>query len=322
MFILDGNIQIGNYRFRVLHNVEFTKSVDDLVDTATIKLPKRFKVKQNNALLYTEQAIKVGDPVGITVGYEGKYSGTEFIGYVTKIKPKYPVEILVEDSMWLLRRKNINKIWNSGVTIKDLLREVISGTGLQLADNIPDMLLDKFLIKNANGTQVLQKLKQDFGFSIYINDENQLYCGLQQGTNVAQEAAYDLNYNIVENNLEYRTADERKIKVKYTYIDQENQKKSVEVGDADGELRTYHTSVVSDETTLNEMANAEIKKLKYDGYDGTIKSFLLPFATRGMKAKLIDAEYPEHNGDYFIKKTKVSFGTGGARRTVTMGARL
>ncbi len=322
MFVLEGNIQIGDYIFRVIHDVEYTKSVDELVDTATIKLPKKFKVKQNDALLFTEQAIKIGAPVSITIGYERKYSATEFVGFVAKIKPKYPVEIVVEDAMWLLRRKNINKIWNTGVSLKDLLREIVKGTELALADNIPEMELDKFLIKNANGTQVLQKLKQDFGLSIFINDQNQLYCGLQQGTNIAQEVAFDLNYNIVENNLEYRKAEERKIKVRYAYIDQENKRKNVEVGDADGELRTYHTSVVSNEATSKEMATAEIEKLKYDGYDGTIKAFLMPFATRGMKAIISDTEYPEQNGNYFIKKVRVSFGQNGARRTVTLGMKL
>ncbi|UDQ54989.1 hypothetical protein LJF28_04805 [Chryseobacterium indologenes] len=73
----------------------------------------------------------------------------------------------------------------------------------------------------------------------------------------------------------------KKIKVKYTYIDKKNQRKSYEFGDKDGELRTYHTSVVSDEKKLEEMAKAEIKKLKYDGFEGDVTSFLIPYVTRG-----------------------------------------
>jgi hypothetical protein len=41
-----------------------------------------------------------------------------------------------------------------------------------------------------------------------------------------------------------------------------------------------------------------------------------------MKAKFIDSEHPNREGNYFIKKVVTSFGTGGARRKVTIGNRL
>ena len=124
------------------------------------------------------------------------------------------------------------------------------------------------------------------------------------------------------NDLEYRTKDERKLKIRYTYIDKNNKKKTVEEGDPDGELRTFHTSVVSDEAKLRAMARAEMEKLKYDGFDGSITSFLVPFATRGMQAHIIDKELKEIDERYFIKKVETTFGRNGARRQITIGARL
>lgn len=321
MFILESKVEIGSYIFNQVNEIEITKSVEELSDTAVIKLPTRFKVRQNGEQKFTEDAIKVGDKVTITLGYEGKYSGVEFTGFVKKISPKIPLEIHCEDALWVLRRKNITRSWEK-TTMKEILTEVVKGTPVQLADNIPSVNLDKWIIKNANGAQVLESLKKDLLMTAFINDEGKLYCGLQQLTNVGQTVVYDLNYNLVENNLEFKSKEERKIKIKYTYIDKENKRKSIEVGDADGEQRTYHTSVISDTKKLEEMANAEIEKLKYDGFEGDVTSFLIPYATRGMKAKLLDNEHPNREGNYFIKKVVTTFGTGGARRKITIGNKL
>lgn len=314
LFVLESLIKIASFSFNTITSVEITKSVDELTDTAIITLPAKFKVKQNGVLKETDEAIKIGDPVTITLGYERYYSGVEFRGYVSKVNPKIPIEIHCEDATWLLKRKNINKAWNNPVQLKEILQEVISGTSVKLADNIPDMQIDKFIVQNANANQVLQTLKTDYGLSIYLNDEGDLYCGLQQLNNVHNEVAYDLNYNLVENNLEYKTEDSRRIKVRYTYIDKENKKKTIEVGDADGELRTFHTSVVSDESKLTEMAKAELAKLKYEGFSGNVKSFLIPYATRGMTAKLINKLKPKQEGKYYINKVVTTFSDQGARR--------
>lgn len=322
MFILEANIQIGNYSFKSVHEVEITKSVDELGDTAVIKLPTKFKVKKSNEEKFTEEALKVGDPVTITLGYEGKYSGEEFKGFVKKISPKIPLEIHCEDAIWLLRRKNINKSWSKNTTLKEVLQEVVKDTEVQLAETTTDAELNKWIIKNANGAQVLQKIKQELLLSVFINDEGKLYVGLQQGTNIDEVAKYDLNYNLVENNLEFRTKDERLVKIRYIYKDAENKEDVVEVGDQDGENHDYYTSIIKSRSKREELAKEEIEKLKYDGYDGDLVSFLVPYATRGMKAEVMDVEHANRDGSYFIKKVVTKFGTSGARRTVTLGGKL
>lgn len=321
MFVLEAHFQIGAYSFRSISQVTITKSVDELADTCTIELPARFVIKQNGKELYTEQAIKAGDEVTVTLGYEGVYSGVEFKGFVKRVKTGVPVVVECEDAMYLLRRKNITKAWEK-TTLKEVLQEVVKDTPIGLADGIEEILLEKWIIKNANGTQVLKKLQDEFRLTIFMNDEGKLYAGLQQLTNIGEVAVYDLNYNIISNDLEYRTKEERKIKVRYTYIDAKNKRKTIEVGDPEGEVRTFHTSVVSDKKKLEEMAKAEIEKMKYDGFDGSITSFLVPFATRGMKARLIDKDLKDIDEDYFIKKVETTFGTGGARRKVEIGTRL
>ena len=214
--------------------------------------------------------------------------------------------------MWVLRRKNITHAYNNGTTLKEVLKKVVEGTDVELSDKIPSMKIDKLVIRMANGAQVLQKLKDDFALSIYLDNEGKLYAGLEQMNNIGKQVIYDLNYNLVENNLEYKSADQKKLKIKYTYIDNKNRKKSIEVGDKDGELRTFHTSVISDEKKLEEMAQAELKKLKYDGFEGSVKSFLIPYAEHGIAAVIQDSEHPAREGKYFIKKVVTTYGSSGA----------
>lgn len=321
MYILKAKIEIGNYIFNSVTEVEITKSVEELIDTAIIKMPLKFKVKDNNEQKFTEEVIKAGDPVNITLAYEGKYEGVEFEGFVARIKPKIPLEIHCEDAMYLLRRKNISRSFEK-TTMKEILEEVVKDTPIKLSKRIPSVALEKYIIKDANGTQVLQGLKDNLAMTVFLEDDGSLYCGLQQLTNIGQRVIYDLNYNLVENNLEFKTSDDKKIKVKYTYIDKENKRKSYEFGDPDGELRTYHTSIVSDEKKLEEMAKTEIKKLKYDGFEGDVTSFLIPYVTRGMGAEVRDSEHKNREGNYFIKAVVTTFGTGGARRKATFGNKI
>lgn len=321
MFILSAKVTIGDYVFLSINDVEITKSVEELADLCVIKLPTRFKVRQNEQVKFTEEAIKVGDKVTVVLGYEERYQGTEFVGYVSKVKPTIPMEIHCEDAIWLLRRKNITKAFGQ-TTIKNVLQELVTGTDLLLSAKIPDIPVEKFIIQNANAAQVLQKLKENYSLTAFIDDDGKLYCGLQQATNIGQIASYDLNYNLVSNDLEFKTENDKQLKIRYTYVDSKNKKKNVEVGDPDGELRTFHTSTISDEKILKEMATAELTKLKYDGFEGTVTSFLMPYATRGMAADIIDKEHPNRDGKYFIKKVETSFGMSGARRKVTIGNKL
>ena len=302
--------------------MEIIKSIEELSDTATIKMPSKFIVRQNGEEKLVENALKVGDKVSIKLGYEEKYEGVEFTGFVVSIGSKIPLEIKCEDAMWLLRRKNITHAFNDKTPLKTILQKVVENTEIELSDKIPDVEGEKFIIRNANGTQVLQKLKEHLALSIYLDSEGKLYAGLEQLNNLHKEAIYDLNYNLVENNLEYKTAEQKRLRIKYTYMDSKNKKKSVEVGDKDGELRTFHTSIISDEKKMEEMAHAEMQKLKYDGFEGSVKSFLIPFSTNGMTAVIKDKEHPNREGKYFIKKVVTSFGSNGARREISISNKL
>lgn len=223
--------------------------------------------------------------------------------------------------MWKIRRKNINKAFGK-TTLKEILTEIVKDTGIELSSKIPEIKVEKWICQNVTGAKALQDIKENLMLTVFIDDEGKLYAGLQQLDNVGKAVVYDLNYNLVENNLEYKRADEKRLRVRYTYIDKQNKKKTVEVGDEDGEIRTFHTSVVSDEAKMREAAENELKKLKYDGFEGSVKSFLIPYATRGMSAVIRDDEHKNREGKYFIKKVSTTFSTSGARRDISISNKL
>ena len=92
MFELDVKITIGNYIFTHVNDVRIESSRKSLLDTAVIKLPRKYK---NNIIT---SVVKEGDTVSIQLGYNGKLS-TEFAGKVLKIGCNTPVEIQCEDNM-------------------------------------------------------------------------------------------------------------------------------------------------------------------------------------------------------------------------------
>lgn len=321
MFVLTGQFEIGNFKFNTINEVEITHSVDDIADTAIIKMPTKFLIKNNGQLKYTEEVIKKGDPVSITLAYKGKYEKQEFTGYVDRIKTSTPMELHCLDATWLLKRKEC-LFSKTNTTLKEVLQSIVSGTPIKLAKNIPEINLDKFILKNVNGMQALQGIKEQMAMSIYLNNDGELYCGLQQLNNINQVVEYDLNYNLVENNLEFRTADDKKIKVLYEATTKDNKKLKVELGDDGGEKITVKTKTITDLPTLERMAKAHLQRAKYDGYDGDLTSFLLPYANPGMAAKITDSQHPNRQGKYFIKKVVTTFGTGGARRKVSISNKL
>jgi len=323
MYTLSAKIEIGNFVFDSVNDVEITKSVEELSDTAVIKVPTKFKIKDNNEEKYIEEVIKVEDSVKIILAYDGKYEGVEFVGYVSKINPKTPiVEIHCEDAMWLLRRKSVKGNWGK-TTLKTILETIVSGTKIQLSTKIPNYEITKYTIKNKNGAQALQELKSNVSLSVFIDDDYSLYCGLEQATNIGERVIYDLNYNLVENNLQFISNEDKKIKIVRTWIDKKtNKRKTYTTGDKDGEENTMNIDGVVSEAVIKEMAEKAFKDAKNGAFTGDLTSFLIPFATRGMAAEIIDTEHKNREGNYFIKKVVTTFGTSGARRKVTLGNKL
>lgn len=92
----------------------------------------------------------------------------------------------------------------------------------------------------------------------------------------------------------------------------------VEVGDPDGESRTLNYYGIKSKAELKKLAETDMLKFKYDGYEGSFKGFGIPFVQYGDKVQLTSTDYPERDGHYLAEGVTVSFGPDGYERTVKL----
>lgn len=325
MFVLNCKIEIGNYTFYQVNEVKVVKSVDLLSDTAEISLPMTalFGNKQSGfERRQLEQELKAGDPVKITLGYKDVFEQVEFQGFVRWIKPNVPtVTIECEDVIYKIRQKQITKNFGK-TTLEEVLKFITADTDLQLAGDIPEVNFDQFLLKNVNGAQALEKIKENYGLFVFVDDSGKLFAGLRQTKNIGETVVYDIYKNVVEHDLKFRRAEDVRINLKMIGVRPDNTQIEVIVGDTTGEQRTVYKYNVTDKSTLEKLGEAELSELKYDGYEGDVTGFLVPYATRGMNATIMDKNYPERTGSYFVPKVTTTFGTGGARRKVELATKV
>lgn len=325
-FTLQCSITVGNYRFKQVNEVRIEKSWRSLGNTATIKLPRHVSTPdlQTRTL---EEFIKVGDKVSITLFYLGKPEHVEFEGYVRRIKPNIPFELECEDEVYLLRKVNINKNWNK-IDLKGIISYVLAEVKksfpqvtITQSKDIPSVDFKQFPIENANAAQVIEKLKKEYGLTGFFRN-SELFVGLAYQNNYGT-VKYSFAWNVIENDLVYRDANDIQLKVEMIGITKDNKRVPVTVGDADGEHHTFFEYDVTDKEQLKVIAQEKIQKLKYSGFEGTLNTFLIPYAEPLMTAELRDPQYDEkRSSKYVIDSVVTEFGTNGARRDVELGIKV
>ncbi len=325
MFVLKSNIQIGKYQFTQVNEVKIKKSVDSISDTAIIKLPISAVLQNNNEGFERrnlETVIRAGDKVSITLAYEGVLEVQEFTGFVAFVKPNNPLLVIeCEDAVYNIRKKRINKNFGK-TTLREVLNYIVEGLGIALSGDLPKVEFDKFLLKDVNGARALEKLKDEYGLNIFLDNNGDLFAGLRQTVGTGDKVYYDLNQNVIQHKLTYRYAEDIRLRVKVVGIQKDNTKVEVILGDLDGEQRTLFRYNIKDKARLKAIGEAELSDLKFTGYDGNITSFFAPYATRGMTAVLRDQLFPDRVGAYFIIAVTVIFGVNGARRIIELGTKV
>ena len=310
--------------FDAFHSVHIELDIFKINQSCKIQIPisarLEYKDKRVGESVQTASQFARGDKISVWLGYNNDMR-LEFEGFIYRLNYKTPLEIECEGYEFQLRRPCETKTWKS-TTMKTVLQYLISGTDIVLSDHIPDISFTKFIIPaNMTKLEALQLIKEKYGVTVFFMGKT-LYSGLayviDRGT-----VKYKLGYNTINaDDLKYRNADDVNLKIKAIWIKPDNTKVEAEVGDKEGSLRTLFFYDVSSTAELKKLATEEIKKYKYSGYEGKIKTFLQPFAQPGMKANMTDPKYDERGGIYYITKTTVDADKGGGRRVVEISVKL
>ena len=166
MYVLCSNITIGGKRFAGVHEVKIKRSIHLIGATASVKVPVTAVLRQEGAppaYVETAQAIKVGDPVDIRLGYDGQYK-TEFRGYVKQLNLQTPLEIICEDEFYTTRRRNVT------LQGKTTLAAVLKACGLTVG-YATTLTLGAFPVDNKPAAWVLGKLQTEYGLAIWFDLE-------------------------------------------------------------------------------------------------------------------------------------------------------
>lgn len=322
MYVPGLNIIINQDTFRRVHEVTIEKSMKTIGAKATIKIPATGRLERQGEFITEVETAKRfdrGDAVLIEAGYDG-VRRLEFQGYVSRVKPGTPVEIECEDAMFLLRRRNLQQSWRS-VTLAALLDYILRDTGITVNNDAPRITFAPFYLKNVSAATALQKLKEEYGLTMYFRSITELYVGVA-ADNDQTEVKYRFGENVIDNDLTWRDENDVRLKIKAVHIRQNNTRVEKEVGDADGELRTLFFYNLPNGSDLERTALEEMKKYKFSGYEGKLNTFLLPNAQPGNVAVLDDRQFAERSGKYIIDKVTTTIGVNGARRVVELGLKV
>lgn len=328
MIALTVGMNIGDYEFNFVNDIEIVSTWENLTDRATIKVPKRLRIKKNglfsdNITSGPDALWKRNDPVKIYAGYDG-VNDLRFEGVLTKISPKIPLEFACEDKMFILKQTTVSKYKKASVTVKQLLDDILP-EGIEHEEE--DISLGKFSIENASVAEVLDYLKRKFGLSAYFQD-GLLYVGLAYRSSsiatISQDnlLQFEFQRNIIDDSaLDYIRDDDVSLKVTAINIKPDNTRKQITVGDSLGEPRTLFFYDVSDEE-LTTLATEALEKLKYEGFRGSFTTFLQPMVKHGMAVKLIDPMIPDRNGVYLVRQVITKIGMDGGRQDITLDRKI
>lgn len=306
------------WKFNALNNCNIVEDTTTLTDTCELLLPKKvdWEGSENFKL-----PIKRGDKITVKLGYDGILK-TRFVGFIRTIDSKNPIKITCEDGMFLLKTVEVKKKGYAKVTLKQLITDLLVGTGIQFQLIDEDIVLGPYRITKNTVAEELNEIKSEFGLRAYfrtVEGVSKLYVGFTYPFDSRNRENFIYGKNIISEDFVYRIAEDVKIKVKAISIDAKNKRIELTTGDKDGELFTvYKYNVGNDE--LKRFADSELIRFKTTGFKGSFETFGEPFVN---KCDIAYIEASDNNkGSFLIKKLEVNFGMSGYRQKIEIGQPL
>jgi len=321
MFNMDWRITFVNERSRsqlkLIDSVEIDSTVDNLTDTAVITLPEAVM----NRVFDIQKTIDRGTQLRIELGYDGNLTN-EFEGFVREVTTdNKQLKILCEDALHLFR-----------ISVPD--REFINTTVTEIAQWLIDQVgvtyklkadynvgYEKFTVSQATAFDVLMKLQSETKGNIYFDTASKTLHIHPAYVDKTGEVAYSMQDNIESSSLQWKRAEDRKVEVTIESTDSSGKVTSFTKGSTGGEKITLKRESLTPES-LELIADSEIRKRSFDGFEGSFDAWLIPMVKPGFSVGLRDKDYPHKDGTYYCVSVKTTFSASGGKRTVQLGIKL
>jgi hypothetical protein len=308
------NITVGKYRIEAIESVEVVKNIANLADTAVITLPQ---FRQNKAIDFGDK-IAEGDPVTVELGYNRSLT-TEFKGYLKSISANSgSLTLECEDELYLFN-KPLKDAEYKNITLKSLLEKVVAQTDPKIRVECDfEFGYDKFTFFKATGQDVLKTVQDESKADIYFRDGTlHVHAPYFKVAN-QKTVKYDFGKNVESADLKYLTARQKNIEVEVIYTDAKGKRKSQKFGKQGGAKETIVVRSATEASAQKAAQNAHAR-LSFDGYEGSITGWLIPFVEPACVVRLHDSAYPHRDGDYFVTSVETKFSQAGGVRSVKIG---
>lgn len=311
------DIKIGESKLNMIDRVSIKRSVLTLGNTAAIVLPGTMHNKE----LDVKSKLKIQDKVTIKLGYDSNLK-TEFEGYLTKITIENgTIQLECEDDLQQYRKKVKNKQFLA-TSVKNILEYVtqeVSSECKVVCSN--DIQYEKFIIHEKTGYDILKTIQNDLSVNIYIKDK-ELHAHAM-GSKTHGDATYNFATNIESDNLRYKTKEERKVKVKVSGDEKDEEGKLImgESGSDEGDEVSRKISGMSS-ANLEKIAKEIHGRSSFDGCEGTFRAWLIPYCDAGYEAIIKNDEDKKKEGTYYVAAVDTEFSESGAVRTISLGKKM
>jgi hypothetical protein len=299
--------------FKKITACEIERDVEKVTATCKLTLPKNTKWHGETSI-----PVKRGDKITIELGY-GETLHAVFEGYIKSVGVKTPIEIECEDLMYLLKNTPAKKKSYPDATLETLLAEQLP-PGVKF-ETFAKESFGKYTVNSDTVSQLLGELAE-VGITSFFRGDT-LYSGMihshEEIGGLKQKFFTGEKGNIIdEGDLEWSRSEDTLLRIKASGTDLNGKKISVEVGDKDGELRSYFKYNTTKET-LEAEATRRLKDWKIGGLSGSFTTFVAKPVWLLDRIK-VQTEYAPV-AVYKVIKNTITYDTGGYRQDITIGGK-
>lgn len=304
----------GEVVLRKPTGVTVEKSWQQLTDMATITMPRNVRDFEKTKV---GELFQKDDPVKIELGYDGNYV-TEFEGYISRVSADIPIKIECEDEMRMISKIPVNASLPK-TTLENLFKTLLPDYEVDALE----VSIGSVRFSKTNMGEVLKFLKEDYSLYSYMKN-GVLVCGkIYADDSDVEPVTLHLEKNVVSNSLNYKRAEDIRIKINAVSTLSNGTKLEATVGDEDGDERQLSYYGIEVLAELEKLAEEDLRKYKVDGFEGSVATFGIPFIEHGYKVNLKSFQYPDREGIYYVERVKVAFdATPQYRRTIELGEKV